>query len=70
MPKFHTIEFLIGCIARELLIVDPETVTLGIGIDKETSLEEGIWRRLNVRNHVGRREGQLVHCQTIMLVRR
>ena len=48
-----------SCIARELAIVDPETVALGIRIDKETSLEEGIWRRLDVRDQVGRREGQL-----------
>lgn len=51
------------CIARELLIVDTETVTLGIGIDEETSLEEGIRRRLNVRDHVGWRETQLVYRQ-------
>ena len=48
-----------SCIARELAIVDPKTVALGIRIDKETSLEEGIWRRLDVRDQVGRREGQL-----------
>lgn len=41
-------------------MVDPETVTLGIRIDEETSLEKGIRRRLDVRDQVGRREGQLV----------
>ncbi len=51
------------CIARELLMINSETVTLGIGIDEETSLEEGIGRRLNVRNHVGRCESQLEYLQ-------
>ena len=48
------------CIARELPMVDSETVTLGCGIDEETSLEEGLGRRLDVRDQVGRRKCQLL----------
>jgi hypothetical protein len=40
-------------VAWKLLIVDSETITLSIGIDEETSLEERIRGMLNVRNQVG-----------------
>ena len=46
-------------IAGELPMVDTETVTLGIRIDEETGLEKGIGRRFDVRDQVGRCEGQL-----------
>jgi len=54
MGKFFFREFHIRCIARDLFVVDSETVTLGIGINEETRLEEGIGGRLNVRNQVRR----------------
>ena len=51
------------CIARKLLIVNSQTVTLCIVIDEETGLEEGIRRVLNVRDQVGRSKGELVYRQ-------
>lgn len=51
------------CIAREMPMVDSETVTLGFGIDEETRLGEGIGRRLDVRDQVGRRKRQLFYRQ-------
>lgn len=44
-------------------MVDSETVTLGFGIDEETRLGEGIGRRLDVRDQVGRRKRQLFYRQ-------
>lgn len=50
-----------GCIARELLVVNSESVALRIGINEETTLEKGIGRMFNERDQVGWRKGQLLN---------
>ena len=44
-------------------MVNSETVTPGIVIDEETRLDQGIRRKLTVRDQVGQRESELVYRQ-------
>lgn len=47
-------------IDRQLLVVDTKTVTVSIGVGEQTRLEDGIGRRFDIWNKMGRREGNLL----------
>jgi hypothetical protein len=46
---------------RKLLVVDTKTVTVGVGIREQTRLEDGVCRRLDVRNQVRGGERSLLN---------
>ena len=48
-----------GGVARKLLVVDAEAVSLGVWINEQASLEKRIRRRLDIRDQVRRGKGQL-----------
>jgi hypothetical protein len=47
-------------IDRQLLIVGTKTMTMGIRVREKTGLKDGVGRRFNVRNEMGRRKGDLL----------
>ena len=46
-------------IYRQLLVVGTKAVTMSIRVREQTRLKDGVGRRFNVWNEVGRREGNL-----------
>ena len=50
-------------ITWKLSMVNSEMVMPGIVIDEETRLDQGIRRKLTVRDQVGQRESKLVYRQ-------
>ena len=44
----------------QLLIVGSKTMTVGIRVREKTGLKNGVGRRFNVRNEMGRRKGSLL----------
>jgi len=42
-----------GSVDGDLLVVDTETVAVGVGVREETGLEDGVGRRLDTRDQVG-----------------
>lgn len=48
-----------GSVDGKLLVVDAETVTVGIGVGEETRLKDRVGGGFDVGNEVGRREGGL-----------
>ena len=45
---------------RDLLVIDAETMTVGIWVGEETRLQNGVGRRLDTWNQMGGREGGLL----------
>ena len=50
---------------RKLSVVDSETVSVSVGVREESRLEDGIGTRLDSRNEVGRREGDLLNLGAV-----
>jgi hypothetical protein len=48
-----------GCVDGELLVVDAETVAVGVRVGKESGLEDGIRRGLDVGDEMRRRKSSL-----------
>jgi len=58
-----------GCVDWELLVVDSETMAVGIRVREETRLEDGVGRWLDVWNEVRRRESSLFDlCEVVLRV--
>mmetsp|Transcript_30103 Transcript_30103/g.39640 ORF Transcript_30103/g.39640 Transcript_30103/m.39640 type:complete len:302 (+) Transcript_30103:593-1498(+) len=54
---------------RDLLVVCPQAVAMGVCIGEQTPLEHFIWRRLNSRYHMGRCKCNLLHlCKVVFRV--
>lgn len=61
------VESVVGAVDRDLLVVDTESVSLGIGVREETSLEDRVGRGLDTRDEVGRRESSLLNLSEVVL---
>ena len=55
-------------IDRQLLIVGTKTMTVSIGVREKTGLKNGVGRRFNVRDEMGRRKGNLLWEESDMLI--
>jgi hypothetical protein len=55
-------------IDRQLLIVGTKTMTVSIRVREKTGLKNGVGRRFNVRNEMGRRKGNLLWDDSDMLI--
>lgn len=56
-----------GAINGDLLVVDAETVTVGVGVGKKAGLEDRIGRGLNTGNQVRWGEGNLLNLGEVIL---
>jgi hypothetical protein len=56
-----------GRVDGELLVVDTETVAVGVRVGKESGLEDGIRRGLDVRDEMRRRESSLLNLGEVVL---
>ena len=55
-------------IDRQLLIVGSKTMAVGIRVREKTGLKNGVGRRFNVRNEMGRRKGSLLSEELDILI--
>lgn len=56
-----------GCVHGDLLVVDAEPVSVGVGVGEETGLEHGVCRGLNARDEVGWGECDLLDLGKVVL---
>ena len=56
-----------GCVDRDLLVVDAEPVAVGVGVGKESGLQDWISGGLDARDHVGGGEGHLLDFGEVIL---
>ena len=52
----------------QLLIVGAKTMTVSIRVGEKTGLKNGVGRRFNVRNEMGRRKGNLLWEESDMMI--
>ena len=52
----------------QLLIVGTKTMTVSIRVGEKTGLKNGVGRRFNVRNEMGRRKGNLLWEESDMMI--
>jgi hypothetical protein len=56
-----------GAIDRNLLVIGPQAVAVGVRIGEKTRLKDGVSRGLHTRHHVRRGEGGLFYLGKIVL---
>lgn len=56
-----------GLVNRKLSVVDTKSVTMGVWVGKEARLQDGVARRLEVGNEVGRRKSDLLDLGEVVL---
>ena len=56
-----------GLVDRDLLVVDAEAMAVGVGVGKQTGLEDWVGRGFNTRDHVRGGEGDLFDLGKVVL---
>lgn len=57
----------VGAVDGDLLVIDSETVTMGVRVGEESSLEHFVERGFDTWDEVGRREGRLLGFSEVIL---
>ncbi len=57
----------VGAVDGELIKIGSQTVSVGVIVRKQSSLQHLVIRRLDARNHVGWRKGALLHFGEVVL---
>ena len=53
-------------IDRNLVVVDPEAVALGVAVGEEAALQKAVGRKANSRNHMGGGKGGLLNLGKVV----